>query len=87
MRCRRPAPPSPPDSLVSEDELLRLARAFERVRGRQPTIDELRRIDAWAKQTRTNALLLPMVLKGFLLLDLDGDGAPVFTSAEEGANF
>ena len=64
--------------MVSEDELLQLARSFERLRGRQPTMDELRRIDAWATQTRTNAVLLPMVLKGLLLLDLDGDGAPLF---------
>lgn len=70
--------------LVGEDELLRLAHSFERARGREPTIAELRQIDAWATQTHTNAVLLPMVLKGLLLLDLDATGAPVFRPAEDG---
>ena len=69
--------------LVGEDELLGLARSFERARGREPTIAELRQIDAWATQTRTNAVLLPMVLKGLLLLDLDPNGAPVFRPADD----
>jgi hypothetical protein len=80
-RTRGLAPTAP--FLVGEDELLQLARAFERVRGRQPTMAELGHIDAWATQTRTNAVLLPMVLKGLLLLDLDDDGAPVFRPVDD----
>jgi hypothetical protein len=80
-RARTASAPAP--FLVSEDELLQLARAFERGRGRQPTMAELGQIDAWATQTRTNAVLLPMVLKGLLLLDLDGEGAPVFRTADD----
>jgi hypothetical protein len=82
MRCRRRVRSVPP-FLVGEDELLRLAESFQRVRGREPTIGELRQIDAWATQTRTNAVLLPMVLRGLLLLDLDADGAPVFRPADD----
>ena len=69
--------------LVTEDELLRLARAFEQLRGRQPTMDELRQIDAWATRTRANAALLPLVLQGLLLLDLDAEGEPVFRPLED----
>lgn len=80
---RRGAAPNGP-LLVGEDELLRLARSFERVRGRQPTMAELGQIDAWATQTRANAVLLPMVLKGLVLLDLDEGGAPVFRPVDDG---
>jgi len=87
MRCRRTwarrARPLELPFLVEEDELLGLARSFERARGREPTIAELRQIDTWATQTRTNAVLLPMVLKGLLLLDLDANGAPIFRPADD----
>lgn len=82
--CRRGRrPPLPEGPIVTEDELLRLAQSFECARGRQPTMAELGAIDAWATQTRANALLLPMVLRGLLRLDLDERGQPVFAPPEE----
>jgi len=87
-RCRRGRGPAPtPAAIADDDELYRLARAFELARGREPTLAELRQIDAWAMQTRTHALLLPMVLRGLLRLDLDAHGQPVFPPAEEDRGF
>jgi len=77
-RCRRR--PISPD----EDELLPLARAFARARGRDPTFDELRALDAWATETRLNGALLRMVLDGVALIDLGADGRPSFTLPEAG---
>jgi hypothetical protein len=82
--CRRGRWPAPaPGAVLTDDELYRLARAFELARGREPTLAELRQIDAWATRTRTNAMLLPMVLRGLLRLDLDEHGQPLFLPAEE----
>jgi hypothetical protein len=36
-----------------------------------------------ARGERGGAVLLPMVLKGLLLLDLDADGAPVFRTVDD----
>jgi hypothetical protein len=69
--------------VVTDEELLDLARSFTLSRGRQPTIDELRHIAEWATQARLNAALLPMVLKGLLRLDLDEAGAVIFAPAKE----
>ena len=77
-RCQRP--PIDPE----EDELLPLARAFVRARGRDPTFDELRALDAWATQTRLNGALLRMVLDGLALIDLGEDGRPSFSLPEAG---
>lgn len=77
-RCQRPP------IAGEEDELLRLARAFARARGRDPTMDELRALDAWATQTRVNGALLRMVLDGLALIDLGEDGRPAFTLPEAG---
>jgi hypothetical protein len=82
-RRRRRRSTAPEGVVVTDEELLELARAFERARGRQPTIGELRQIDAWARRTRANALLLPMVLRGLLRLDLDERGEPVFLPPED----
>jgi hypothetical protein len=76
-RCHAPASPD-------EDDLLRLARAFERVRGRHPTFDELRALDAWATQTRVNEAMLRLVLTGMALIDLAEDGSPSFSLPEAG---
>ena len=70
----RPAPVDP-----GEDELLPIARAFARARGRDPTIDELRALDAWATETRVNGALLRMVVAGLALIDLGDDGRPSFS--------
>ena len=80
MRRHRRCQPIAPD----EDELLPIARAFARARGRDPTIEELRRLDAWAVETRLNGALLRMVLAGRALIDLDEDGRPSFSRPEAG---
>jgi hypothetical protein len=67
-----------------EDELLPIARAFARARGRDPTFDELRALDAWASQTRLNDALLRMVVAGLALIDLGADGRPSFSLPEPG---
>jgi hypothetical protein len=79
---RRPRCQPPIDS--GEDELLPLARAFARARGRDPTMAELRALDAWATQTRVNGALLRMVLTGMALIDLGEDGCPSFSLSEPG---
>jgi hypothetical protein len=77
-RCRRrPIDPR-------EDALLPLARAFARARGRDPTVDELRALDAWATETRLNGALLRMVVAGLALIDLGEDGRPSFRLPEVG---
>jgi hypothetical protein len=78
MRTRSHCRAAPIDLAPSETELVRVARAFERACGREPTFDELRVLDAWVVETRTNSTLLAMVLKGAALVDLDDDGQPRF---------
>jgi hypothetical protein len=62
-----------------EDELLPIARAFARARGRDPTFDELRALDAWATRTRVSGALLRLVVAGLALIDLGADGRPSFS--------
>ena len=46
------------DSLsAGEAQLLALARAFQRMHGREPSLAEIAALDRWATQTRANALL------------------------------
>lgn len=81
MNQRQCGRPRPLVDAPSEQELLRLARAFAAARGRDPSMDELRQLDEWATRTRLNGALLEMVLKGLALIDLADDGTPAFQVA------
>jgi hypothetical protein len=74
--CRRWGPPA---LSISERELLALAEAFVRARGRDPSFAELRQIESWATSVRTGAAMLPLVLSGAVALDLAADGTPLFS--------
>lgn len=72
--------------LISQEEAKILVEAFLVARGRKNescSEDEMLSVIKWAEEARVSELLLDMVLSGDLIIDMDDDGAPVFSSATE----